>query len=117
MTDLNVTLTDPETGEVFDRFSVHRGISFSMISLIGRIHDSIRSEMDIGDFVAQKKKELLRWEILGSVLSRIAVPGGWLYKATSIGALVFVPDPEWSRKPRNSRALMDDGEYPLGSNV
>ncbi len=117
MTDLNVTITCPETGEVFSKFSVYRGTSFSLNNLIKRTSDSIRSELLVGDFVLPAQKESQsEWQSVTDWMNRMVVPGGWLYRYPGYKQLVFVPDPDY-HKPRNTRALMDDGEYPLGSNV
>lgn len=91
MTDINVVLTSAESGDVLDRFSIHRGGSSTLSSLTSKIRDAIRSELDIDDFIYIAQEEQAQWEIVGEFLSRIAVPGGWLYRYVAINTIVYVP--------------------------
>jgi len=95
MTDLNVTITDVDLGEVVDKFSVHKGGSLSMNSLTATIRDAIRSERDIDHFVHQpKKRHVISWETISPFVARLAVDGGWIYQGAD-KQWVYVPDPNW----------------------
>ncbi len=95
MTDLNIVLSSAETGEQEDKFSVHRGSASSMTSLVGRVRDAIRSDMDLDSFV-HTAQEGETWETISPFINRVVVPGGWIYKIE--GSLAYVPNPEWKPK-------------------
>ncbi len=82
MTDINVMITSTETGEELDKFSVHRGNSSTMEILVAKVRDSvsIHSDLQLDHFVHIAQEDL----------SRIAVPGGWLYRHA--WGMVYVPD-------------------------
>lgn len=97
MTDLNIVLSSAETGEVKDRFSVHRGTASTMESLVSRVRDAIHSEMDLDMFVhVPKEGHGTSWETISPFVSRLVIPGGWIYKVDD--NIAFVPDPEWKPK-------------------
>lgn len=106
MTDLNISLTNAETGEIEDRFSVHRGGASSMVSLIAKVRDSIRSEMDIDCFVRIAQEKETMWEVVAPFLSRIVVPGGWLYWYRGHVKMIYVPDPNYRKNKYNAAGTL-----------
>ena len=94
MTDINVMITNAETGEELDKFSVHRGNSSTMSILVDKVRDSvsIHSELQLDHFVHIAKEGQKQPEKVAEFLSRIAVPGGWLYRYAGDKNLVYVPD-------------------------
>jgi hypothetical protein len=94
MTDLNVTITNTKTGEIEDRFSVHKGTAHSMICLLNQVQDSIRSNLDLDDYVhVPKKGHAINWEIVSPFVSRLNISGGWIYKVDN-DKILYVPYPD-----------------------
>ncbi len=99
MTDINVMITDTETGEELDKFSVHRGNSSTMEILVDKVRDSvsIHSELLLDHFVhIAQEKQVISWETIAPFVTRLAVPGGWLYKYLGEHVhMAYVPDPDY----------------------
>ncbi len=113
MTDLNVVLSDAETGDELIKFSVHRGKSYSMNEMIRALRDTVEIAFDTFHYVNIAQEEEQKWETVGEFLSRITVPGGWLYRYSGDPRTVFVPDPEWKPYQLDRTKDNNDGAYPI----
>ena len=92
MTDINLILSDAITGEELTKYSIHMGKALDLSQMLYIIRDNIKFNFEINHYVHVAQKGQAQQETVAEFLTRIAVPGGWLYRHSGDKNMIYVPD-------------------------